>query len=177
MKARNQKYILLFLILSFMAIFAMIYVFFNVTNAYTLQQDAYKIVAGTVKNFEAGTKFTYDEVGPTYEGAQENEYLDARRLLTMLNAYENPLETVEISTEQNYNMIDGVINNTPNSDALEELEKAKQEVKKEKQQELKSPQVDSPSKRPSVLAQLRRDKQPQSNDVAVQKDKSKDIER
>lgn len=32
---------------------------------------------------------------------------------------ENPLKTAELSTEQNANMIDGVINNTPNTDALE----------------------------------------------------------
>ena len=32
---------------------------------------------------------------------------------------ENPLKAAELSTEQNANMIDGVINNTPNTDALE----------------------------------------------------------
>lgn len=30
-----------------------------------------------------------------------------------MNQKDNPLQTVELSTEQNANMIDGIINNTP----------------------------------------------------------------
>lgn len=30
-----------------------------------------------------------------------------------MNPKDNPLQTVELSTEQNYNMIDGIINNAP----------------------------------------------------------------
>lgn len=30
-----------------------------------------------------------------------------------MNQKDNPLQTVELSTEQNYNMIDGIINNAP----------------------------------------------------------------
>ncbi len=30
-----------------------------------------------------------------------------------MNEKDNPLQTVELSTEQNTNMIDGIINNTP----------------------------------------------------------------
>ena len=30
-----------------------------------------------------------------------------------MHKQDNPLKTVELSTEQNYNMIDGLLNNTP----------------------------------------------------------------
>ena len=41
---------------------------------------------------------------------------------------ENPLKAAELSTEQNANMIDGVINNTPNTDALEAKANAGEQI-------------------------------------------------
>ena len=41
---------------------------------------------------------------------------------------ENPLKTAELSTEQNANMIDGIINNTPNTDALEAKANAGEQI-------------------------------------------------
>lgn len=41
---------------------------------------------------------------------------------------ENPLKAAEQSTEQNENMIDGVINNTPNTDALEAKANAGEQI-------------------------------------------------
>ena len=41
---------------------------------------------------------------------------------------ENPLKAAELSTEQNANMIDGVINNTPNTDALEAQANAGEQI-------------------------------------------------
>lgn len=46
-----------------------------------------------------------------------------------MNDKNNPLQTVEFSTEQNYNMIDGILNNTPPPPAQPEekpLDKAKE---------------------------------------------------
>lgn len=43
---------------------------------------------------------------------------------TQAFAIENPLRTAEMSTEQNYNMIDGIPNNTPSVSELEEKAKA-----------------------------------------------------
>ena len=40
-----------------------------------------------------------------------------------MHEQDNSLKTVELSTEQNYNMIDGQINNTPSVDELEEMAK------------------------------------------------------
>lgn len=77
MNRRNQKYVLGFLILSFGLVFAMIYMFFNYTSAYKLSEDAFKIIAGQIRTFEEGTEFIYDETGPTYKGASDNEYFDA----------------------------------------------------------------------------------------------------
>ncbi|WP_317854378.1 DUF4316 domain-containing protein [Chakrabartyella piscis] len=86
---------------------------------------------------------------------------------------ENSLATVEKSQEQNYNMIDGVINNVEKDDVLEELKQAQTEVKAEKEERKKA---DTPEKRPSVLAKLREAKeQVMQNDK--QKEKNKDVER
>lgn len=41
---------------------------------------------------------------------------------------ENPLKAAELSTEQNANMIDGIINNTPNTDALEAKANAGEQI-------------------------------------------------
>ena len=77
---------------------------------------------------------------------------------------ENPLRTAELSTEQNENMIDGVINNTPSMGELEAKVKAgeqisltdladaaKAEAKKPKAQQSRKAQ----QKKPSIRAQLK----------------------
>ena len=77
---------------------------------------------------------------------------------------ENPLRTAELSTEQNENMIDGVINNTPSMGELEAKAKAgeqisltdladaaKAEAKKPKAQQSRKAQ----QKKPSIRAQLK----------------------
>lgn len=77
---------------------------------------------------------------------------------------ENPLRTAELSTEQNENMIDGVINNTPSMGELEAKVKAgeqisltdladtaKAEAKKPKVQQSRKAQ----QKKPSIRAQLK----------------------
>lgn len=86
---------------------------------------------------------------------------------------DSPLATVEKSEEQNYNMIDGVMNNVEKNDVLEELKQAQADVKAEKEE---SKKTDTPEKRPSVLAKLREAKeQVKQNDN--QKEKNKDVER
>ena len=42
---------------------------------------------------------------------------------------DNPLKSAELSAEQNYNMIDGVLNNTPPASVPPELEKPLDKVK------------------------------------------------
>lgn len=42
---------------------------------------------------------------------------------------DNPLKSAELSAEQNYNMIDGVLNNTPPAPVPPELEKPLDKVK------------------------------------------------
>lgn len=77
---------------------------------------------------------------------------------------ENPLRTAELSTEQNENMIDGVINNTPSMGELEAKVKAgeqisladladaaKAEAKKPKAKQSRKAQ----QKKPSIRAQLK----------------------
>ena len=45
-----------------------------------------------------------------------------------MHEQDNPLKTVELSTEQNYNMIDGVLNNAPTMSELEARAKAGEQI-------------------------------------------------
>lgn len=92
---------------------------------------------------------------------------------------ENPLATVEQTTEQNYNMIDGVINNTPTVDELEAKVKAGEQIsltdladaiKADKQR------GGTPKEKPSIRAQLKADKE-KATPKKEAKSKTPDLER
>ena len=92
---------------------------------------------------------------------------------------ENPLKAAEQTTEQNENMIDGIINNTPTVDELEAKVKAGETislvdlanaVKVDKERG-----KDKPEKKPSIRAQLRADKE-KSQKKAAAKTKNHDLE-
>lgn len=92
---------------------------------------------------------------------------------------ENYLKTAEQTTEQNYNMIDGQINNTPTVDELEAKVKAGETislvdlanaVKADKERGKAKPE-----KKPSIRAQLLADKEKAQKKPAKQK--SQDLER
>ena len=74
---------------------------------------------------------------------------------------ENYLKTAEQTTEQNYNMIDGQINNTPTAAELEEKAKAGGQISlAEYAEALKAEKKQTePEKKPSIRAQLRADKE------------------
>ena len=93
---------------------------------------------------------------------------------------ENPLKAAEQTTEQNENMIDGIINNTPTVDELEAKVKAGETISlvdlanavkadKERGKEAK------PEKKPSIRAQLRADKE-KAQKKAAAKTKNHDLE-
>lgn len=91
----------------------------------------------------------------------------------------NPLKTAELSTEQNENMLDGRINNTPSVGELEAKVKAGETisltdlaaaVKNERKAER-----GKPPKKPSIRAQLKADKEAQSKKQAV-KTKTNNLE-
>ena len=93
---------------------------------------------------------------------------------------DNPLKTAEQTTEQNGNMIDGIINNTPTVDELEAKVKAGETISlvdlanavkadRERGKEAK------PEKKPSIRAQLRADKEKAQKKNAKQK--LQDLER
>ena len=93
---------------------------------------------------------------------------------------DNPLKTAEQTTEQNGNMIDGIINNTPTVDELEAKVKAGEQislvdlanaVKADKERGKGA----KPEKKPSIRAQLRADKDKAQKKNAKQK--SQDLER
>lgn len=76
---------------------------------------------------------------------------------------ENPLRTAELSTEQNENMIDGVLNNAPSPGEV-----AAKESKPKKSRRAKP-------EKPSIRAQLKAAKEGQQS-KAPAKDKSRDLE-
>ena len=93
---------------------------------------------------------------------------------------DNPLKTAEQTIEQNGNMIDGIINNTPTVDELEAKVKAGEQislvdlanaVKADKERGKGA----KPEKNPSIRAQLRADKEKAQKKNAKQK--SQDLER
>ena len=77
---------------------------------------------------------------------------------------ENYMRTAELSTEQNYNMIDGQINNTPSVDELEEKAKRGEVISLSalaaavKTEDGRTPQRDPDGKKPSIRAQLKADR-------------------
>lgn len=92
---------------------------------------------------------------------------------------ENPLKATQQTTEQNENMINGIISNTPTVDELEAKVKAGETislvdlanaVKADKQRGREKPE-----KKPSIRAQLRADKAKAQKKTAKQK--SQDLER
>ena len=94
---------------------------------------------------------------------------------------ENYLKAAEQTTEQNYNMIDGQINNTPTVDELEAKVKAgetislvdlAEAVKADKQRG----KAAKPEKKPSIRAQLKADKEKTAQKKAAAKSKHHDME-
>ena len=92
---------------------------------------------------------------------------------------ENPLKATEQTTEQNENMIDGIINNTPSVDELEAKVKAGETislvdlanaVKADKERGKAKPE-----KKPSIRAQLKADKE-KAQKKAAAKTKNHDLE-
>ena len=77
---------------------------------------------------------------------------------------EHYMRTAELSTEQNYNMIDGQINNTPSVDELEEKAKRGEVISLSalaaavKAEDGRTPQRDPDGKKPSIRAQLKADR-------------------
>lgn len=93
---------------------------------------------------------------------------------------ENYLKTAEQTTEQNYNMIDGQINNTPTVDALEAKEKAGEQISLTDlaaavKADRGSGKAAEPEKKPSIRAQLKADKERAKKKPT--KSKSQDLER
>ena len=100
---------------------------------------------------------------------------------------ESPIKTAEMSTEQNYNMIDGTLNNAPSMGELEAkakageqislfdvAEAAKAEDKKPKQTRTASKTAQR-QKKPSIRAQLKAAKEEQAK-KPPQREKSKELE-
>ena len=93
---------------------------------------------------------------------------------------ENHLKAAEQTTEQNYNMIDGQINNTPTAAELEAKAKAGEQISlfayaKALKEESTQGKAAKPEKKPSIRAQLKADREKVQKKPAKQK--SQDLER
>ena len=100
---------------------------------------------------------------------------------------ESPIKAAEMTTEQNYNMIDGVLNNAPTMGELEARVKAGEQVSlldvaqaaKAEAQKPKQPRRSAKTaqrqKKPSILAQLKAAKEEQAK-KPPQREKSKELE-
>ena len=94
---------------------------------------------------------------------------------------ENPLKAAEQTAEQNYNMIDGQINNTPTAAELEAKAKAGEQISlfeyaKALKEESTPGKVAKPEKKPSIRAQLKASKE-QAAQKKPAKQKSQELER
>ena len=96
---------------------------------------------------------------------------------------ENYLKAAEMSTEQNYNMIDQQINNTPSVDELEEKAKRGELVSLSalaaavKAEDGKTPQRGGDGKKPSIRAQLKADQQQAAKTQKQDKEKKRSIKK
>ena len=96
---------------------------------------------------------------------------------------ENYLKAAEMSTEQNYNMIDQQINNTPSVDELEEKAKRGELVSLSalaaavKAEDGKTPQRGGNGKKPSIRAQLKADQQQAAKTQKQDKEKKRSIKK
>ena len=97
---------------------------------------------------------------------------------------ESPIKAAEMTTEQNYNMIDGVLNNAPTMSELEAKAKAGEqislfdvaEVAKAEAQKPKQPQRPAQKqKKPSIRAQLKAAKEEQQK-KPPQREKTQELE-
>ena len=107
---------------------------------------------------------------------------EAVRAQTAVTPPENPLAAVEQTTEQNANMIDGVINNTPTVGELEAKVKAGEQISlSDLAEAIKTDtgrgKAEKPEKKPSIRAQLKADKGKTSPKKAAEKNKTDDLER
>ena len=97
---------------------------------------------------------------------------------------ESPIKAAEMTTEQNYNMIDGVLNNAPTMSELEAKAKAGEQISlfdvaeaaKAEAKKPKQPQRPAQKqKKPSIRAQLKAAKEEQAK-KPPQREKSKELE-
>ena len=89
---------------------------------------------------------------------------------------DNYLKNAELSTEQNYNMIDGVLNNAPTMSELEAKAKAGEQISLVDLAEAIKADKERGKEKPSIRAQLKADKE-RTGKKKNTKQKSQDLER
>ena len=67
-------------------------------------------------------------IPPPVGGRQVSHYANGTRAFAIPAQQESHIKTAEMSTEQNYNMIDGMMNNAPSMEELEARAKAGEQI-------------------------------------------------
>ena len=129
-----------------------------------------------------------DVVVVNRSGKEEAHYCDSIGFTPVPEfMQESPIKTAEMSTEQNYNMIDGTLNNAPSMGELEARAKAGEQISlfdvaEAAKAEAKKPKQTRPAsktaqrqKKPSIRAQLKAAKEEQAK-KPPQREKSKELE-
>ena len=155
------------------------------------KQPTKAIVTALLKDGRAHVTGLYSEkTGKTYDATvvlEDGRYLimaNGTRAFAIPAQPESHIKTAEMSTEQNYNMIDGMMNNAPSMEELEArakageqislldvAEAAKAEAKKPKQTQ----KTTQKQKKPSIRAQLAAAKEEQKKRPPA-REKSKEME-
>ena len=119
--------------------------------------------------------------------SEDGRYLimaNGTRAFAILAQPESHIKTAEMSTEQNYNMIDGMMNNAPSMEELEAREKAGEQIslldvaeaaKAEAKKPKQTRKTTQKQKKPSIRAQLAAAKEEQKKRPPA-REKSKEME-
>ena len=119
--------------------------------------------------------------------SEDGRYLimaNGTRAFAILAQPESHIKTAEMSTEQNYNMIDGMMNNAPSMEELEAREKAGEQIflldvaeaaKAEAKKPKQTRKTTQKQKKPSIRAQLAAAKEEQKKKPPA-REKSKEME-
>lgn len=120
------------------------------------------------RDFKGHSLSVSDVVVLHQNGRDTAHYVDSFGFSDVTQTFqkENPLEAAEKSTEQNYNMIDGQINNTPTVDELETRVKAGEQISltelaaaTKKDKAAAQTETKKPGRKPSIRKQLKEDKE------------------
>lgn len=80
---KKKKLIPIGIVLAFIGVISMLFFMLRTNTAYQSNQLMYQMVAGMRSEYQGGSKFLYGDKGPTYSGADINEYISNAPLYSL----------------------------------------------------------------------------------------------